>query len=263
MDPDLVALGDEARCRQIVLNLVDNAIKFTPEGGHIVLSATRLSELFIRISVSDNGPGINPSEQAAILSEFIQSDRVRDAFLGGSGIGLALARRLVELHGGTIGLESELGKGSTFWFTLPVWKGAPESAMTSDEGDGSSLEPPTHRRVLVVDDNEANIDVITGYMRVHHHEVAVARNGQEAINMALDSRPDIIFMNKKMPVMDGVEATRKIRQLEELKDIPIIALSASADPDSVKECMDAGCNAHLAKPFDLEQIFSLLRRYLR
>ena len=130
-EPGLTALGDVRRCRQVLLNLLNNAIKFTPHGGHITASMTQHGASFVKVSVSDMGPGIEKADQENIFSEFYQSDHVRDAALGGSGIGLAIARRLVELHCGEIGVECGLDRGSTFWFTLPVWKG--NSMAVADE----------------------------------------------------------------------------------------------------------------------------------
>lgn len=259
----LIARGDLTRCRQMLLNLLDNAIKFTPKGGHITLNATRSDDSFIKVSVSDTGPGIDPSEQEKIFSEFHQADDVRDAALGGSGIGLALARRLVDLHGGMIGVESELGKGSTFWFTLPTWKAKPAAAFVGNEPDVDTGQAPTHRRILVVEDNEMNVALIRDYLKIYQHDVAVAGNGEEAIKMAHSFQPDLILMDTKMPVMDGIEATRRLRKIDGLRDIPIIAVSGSADRDSVEKCMKAGSDAHLAKPYLSADLFSLLERFLQ
>ena len=253
--------GDRRKCRQVLLNLLSNAVKYTPEGGQIVVHAVP-DPGGVRISVSDTGPGIAPEHRETIFSEFGQADPQRDEAIGGVGIGLALARRLVELHGGEIGVESKLGEGSTFWFTLPrnPALGSPEEEKKEDAG----VPKPEcwQRHILVAEDNEANLEMIVNLLAVQDHAIIVARNGLEAVEMAERHHPELILMDVRMPILDGLEATRRIRAIPESADIPIIALTASAGEESRERVLKAGCTAHLAKPIQSEELFEVLAEYL-
>lgn len=256
-----VMTGDLRKCKQIMLNLLSNALKYTPEGGRIMIETKSEGRRGIRVSVTDNGIGIEPSEQEKIFSEFHQADRVRDEQLGGTGIGLALTKRLVELHGGSIGVKSEVGKGSTFWFMLPIHS-LPAERNNALLPDLASSPRSRELRILVAEDNEVNISLIIDMLSMHGHNVAVARNGEEAIDLAKAHKPDLILMDIRMPVMDGLEATRRLRAMDDFADTPIIAVTASAGSDAEEECLAAGCTAHLAKPIQTKELFAMLERHL-
>ena len=201
-------------------------------------------------------------DQEKIFDEFHQLDRTRYEELGGTGIGLALARRLVELHGGKIGVESEKGKGSTFWFTLPdrslaEKKGGAEKSDIADE-----TGYPNNHRILVAEDNPANLAMVLDMLSIHDHEAFVAKNGQEAVDLAQSSKPELILMDIRMPVMDGLEATRRLRAKPEFSDIPIIALTASVAEESREKYVEAGFTCHLPKPIQSKELFSMLKRHL-
>jgi PAS domain S-box-containing protein len=261
VEANLKASGDARRCQQVLLNLLSNAVKYAPQGGHIKLRGTRRDDYFIQISVSDTGPGIPAAQQASLFSEFYQADRVRDEALGGSGIGLALCRRLVNLHGGEIGVESDLGVGSTFWFTLPVWEEVSSPAVEENLPKPEKRKMPEPRLILVVDDDAAGAFLLTSFLSVHNHEVVVARNGQEAIEMALSLNPALIFMDTNMPVMGGLEATRRLIKTDK-KDIPIVALTASADDANKQDWKEAGSAEFLTKPIRSQEVFDTLERIL-
>lgn len=253
--------GDLRKCKQIMLNLLSNALKYTGEGGRIIIKTELDRAEGIRISVSDTGIGIPPEEHEKIFSEFHQTDRARDEQLGGTGIGLALTKRLVELHGGKIGVESEVGKGSRFWFTLP--QDGKRAALMGETKDGETqVGLAREKRILVVEDNEINLAMILDMLSLHGHRVVVARNGVEAIDLAKTHSPELILMDIRMPVMDGLEATRRLRAMEQFKELPIVALTASAGSDSEEMCLAAGCSAHLPKPVQTKQLFEMLDRYL-
>ena len=262
--PAITAVSaDRRKCKQIMLNLLSNAVKFTPENGQIKIRSIKAGES-IRVEVSDTGVGIEPDQVDKIFSEFHQTDKVRDEQLGGTGLGLALTRRLVELHGGEIGVESEVGVGSTFWFTLPLVKSdhveeTTEADDTQVESDGDS----TGHRILVAEDNEINLAMVLDMLSIQNHEVIVAKNGQEAVDLAQQHKPDLILMDILMPVMDGLEATRRLRAIPEFADVPIVALTASAGSAAEERCLEAGCTAHLAKPIQTPALFEVLDRYLR
>lgn len=265
IDPDLEKLTcDIKRFKQILLNFLSNAVKYTSEEGLIELKFVREASCD-RISISDSGIGIDADELEHIFDEFHQVDRKRDEDLGGAGIGLALTRRLVELHGGIVGVESERGKGSTFWFTLPydVLKEKKPVVETAHKTSSSSMESVSARRILLAEDNEVNLKMILDILSIHDHQVFVATNGQEAVSLAQTCNPDIILMDIRMPVMNGLEATQAIKEFPELIKIPIIALTASAGEEERERCYAAGCVEHVSKPIQSEELFKVLERYFK
>jgi ammonium transporter len=264
IDPNLTTLTcDIKRFRQIMLNFLSNALKYTPEEGRVKVKFIQ-EPSWARITITDSGMGIDPDELNNIFNEFHQVDRKRDEALGGVGIGLALTRRLVELHGGTVGVESERGRGSSFWFTLPHrYSTEKEQTHPNMAMADSTLAYKTHRRILVVEDNAINLEMITDLLSIHDHEIFVATNGQEGVNLAQTCNPEIILMDIRMPVMNGLEATRVIKAFPKLEKIPVIALTASAGLEEKEECISAGCSEHVAKPIQPEELFQVLGRYLK
>ncbi len=261
IDPQLTSItADRRKFNQIMLNLLSNAVKYTPECGSIRVVAALNGSGQVRVAVSDTGIGIEASEHAKIFSEFHQADRIRDEQLGGTGIGLALTKRLVQMHGGAIGVSSTLGDGSTFWFTLPISTPANKATDQGPKSDRFRLMPS--RRILVAEDNETNLAMLLEMLSIHKHKVIVARNGQEVVELAKPNKPDLILMDISMPVMDGLEATRILRSLPDFSDIPIIALTANAGNEFKQTCLDAGCNEHVAKPIQSKQLFKLLKKYI-
>ncbi|MBM4054663.1 MAG: response regulator [Planctomycetes bacterium] len=257
-----ILYADLTKCKQIMLNLLSNALKYTPQGGRVDIAVTKEGKSAVRIEVKDTGIGIEPDDIDKIFSEFFQADRVRDAQLGGTGIGLALTRRLVQLHGGEIGVTSEPGKGSAFWFTLPLKELPSNKTNIQKRNDDTTTTTPTNHRILLVEDNEDNLTMMLDMLNIHNHRVIVARNGQEAIDMAKAYKPEIIFMDIMLPKIDGITATRQLRAIDELSNIPIIALTASTGEEARKKHLEAGCNEHLAKPVKIKELFTVLQRYL-
>lgn len=252
--------GDEQRLRQIVFNLVGNAVKFTARGG-VVFSVQRGDAGAIRFSVSDTGPGIAAEDLARLFEPFTQVAK-QNTNSTGTGLGLAISRSLVERMGGELRVESEPGWGSRFWFDVPL----PESA--------SAPKPIAHtqrivgyqgprRRVLVIDDNAANRSVITAMLSPLGFELTEAADGQSGVCAFEDFRPDVVLMDLRLPgAMDGLAATREIRQRTTNLRLKIIAVSASAYDIDRKECLAAGCDDFLAKPFREEDLWSALGRAL-
>ncbi|MCH7479337.1 MAG: response regulator, partial [SAR324 cluster bacterium] len=246
----------------IILNLLSNAVKFTPAGGRVEIRVAPGDESEIRIAVTDTGIGIEEEELESIFSEFHQAPSARQGQVGGTGIGLALTRRLVELHGGSIGVESRIGQGSTFQVLLPK-REVPAGARHAPMSDLAPSENyPTGRRILVAEDNEVNLALILDMLSVHGHATTIARNGREAVEQARQVKPELIFMDVRMPVMDGLQATRAIREMPEFADLPIIALTASTGPEAETRHLEAGMTEHLAKPIQAEEMFAVLRKYL-
>ncbi|MBE7549330.1 very similar to histidine kinase [Candidatus Kuenenia stuttgartiensis] len=266
IEPELsVVMADLRKCKQILMNLLTNALKFTPKDGRVEICAVSDGDSGVKIEVRDTGIGIAEDKIDKIFSEFYQAENVIDEQLGGTGIGLALTRRLVELHDGKIGVESKLGKGSTFWFTLPLKK-LPREKSSEQKEVGKVLKEngvfPTGRRILIVEDNERNLAMTVEMLEVHNHQVVVARNGQEAIEMAKQHKPELILMDIRMPVMDGLEATQRLRAIPEFVNTPIIAMTASTGAEAEKTYLAKGCTAHLAKPIHVKQLYAVLKKYL-
>ena len=256
-----VVFGDRRRVTQILLNLLSNAVKYTPRGGSVEIRAVRVDGA-IQVSVSDTGVGIEADQLDEIFSEFHQADRKRDEAMGGTGIGLALTRRLVELHGGRITVRSRPGSGSAFAFTLPNRKKSEPIGGIGAEGALLPGRPVTRRRILVAEDNDVNLKMILAMLDIHEHDVTIARNGMEAVEFAGSKRPELIIMDIRMPEMSGIDAARKIKGISELAQVPIIACTASADLGVKEHCLQAGCDGFLAKPIQANDLFAALARFL-
>ncbi|MCF6148834.1 MAG: response regulator [Candidatus Kuenenia sp.] len=257
----LVIIADRRKCKQIMFNLLSNACKYTPEGGQVEIKAYKKADSEIRVEVTDTGIGIEEKDIDKIFSEFYQAEQVRDEQLGGTGIGLALTRRLVELHGGNIGVKSSPGKGSSFWFTLPQ-KNIYRKEVVLDKEEKAESMVPTANRILVVDDNEVSLTLLVDILKIHNHKIMVARNGKEALEIATKEKPELILMDIMMPVMDGIEATKRLRTVEDIANIPIIALTASTGDEAVRKQIEAGCDAHLAKPIRIDELFAVISKFL-
>jgi len=254
--------ADERRLRQVLLNLVSNAVKFTPRGSVTLRAhADELNEdgedrrVVLRFEVVDTGIGIAPEQAERV---FLPFEQVADTggHSDGTGLGLAISRRLVDLMGGTVGLDSAPSEGSTFTVRLPV-----RVIDADDEAHGPSrpisgvVGRPT---VLVVDDKPVNRSVLAGLLVPLGFRVAEAEDGQEAIERAEAVRPDIVLMDLVMPVVDGFEATRRLRRTPGLEHVPIVALSASVFRVTQQESLAIGCNAFLPKPVDLDALLDTL-----
>jgi signal transduction histidine kinase/CheY-like chemotaxis protein len=264
---DCWMLGDEARIKQILINLVGNAIKFTGEGE--VSVSTRLQGAVLHILVRDTGIGIPASAHSHIFEAFIQADGSYTRRFGGTGLGLNIARQFAQAMGGNLSCESTPGAGATFTLSLPWIPGTPQALppVFTDTVKREVFES-LRGHVLLVDDNDVNLLVGESMLINLGLQVSVAQDGQSAVQSFLDSRPDFILMDCQMPVMDGLAATREIRDIEnarQLPRVPIVAVSASAFKEDRDKCFAAGMDGHLAKPFgeaDLKRVFQahLLRR---
>jgi len=251
---------DERRARQILINLMSNAVKFSPRNGRIDISAHLTAEGMVEFHVADRGPGIPEAHQSQVFSEFFQSDHVRDANLGGSGIGLALVKKLVHLHGGEVGYQDRKGGGSLFWFTLNATTATMPVSTDSASANGRELDECSGR-ILLVDDVNTNAFFIEKALVPRGYTVAIARNGLEAVELTPTFNPDLILMDMHMPVMDGFQATTKIRTLPGYETTPIIALTASVNEFAISDCIAAGCNEHLGKPVQLQVLYERIAHY--
>ncbi len=236
---------DPSRLRQVLLNLLGNAVKYTDAGGVELRLLAGAMPGALRIEVADTGSGISEGSLDCLFQDFERLGAA--ASVEGAGLGLAIAARIVGLMGGAIGYTANPGGGSVFWLELP----------TADAGSASLLEavqdapPVSPRRVLLVDDIAMNRDVIGAFLCAGGHSVVLAESGQEAVRLASEQTFDLILMDVRMPEMDGMEATRRIRALPAPRgQIPILALTAYSFPDRLGQCRDAGMDGHIAKPVD-------------
>lgn len=268
--------GDMGRIRQIVMNLVSNAIKYT-EKGYVHFSASvqqRLDDkILLYCEVEDSGIGIRKEDQEILFESFQRVDMKKNRRIEGTGLGLTISRNLVDMMGGTIGVRSEYGKGSTFYFTIEQTVVDPTPIAQIDYGkrhdgildkEAESLFVAPKAKILLVDDNSLNLLVGKELLRPLQMRIDTAENGRQAVEKVQKEDYDLVLMDHMMPVMDGIEATRAIRGLpdEKYKNLPIIALTANAMVDARKEFMEAGMNGFVAKPIDFSQICSQLKMWL-
>jgi PAS domain S-box-containing protein len=258
--PDPV-LGDAARLRQVLLNLVGNAVKFTDKGG-VSLSAfllgNRNGKLQARLEVRDTGIGIPPEARGRLFTSFTQADSSISRRFGGTGLGLAISKRLVELMGGEIGVDSEPGRGSRFWFTLPLGTATPAAAQ-----EGAPAMPTTRPlAILLAEDNPVNRIVAEKVLEKAGHAVTCVPDGAQALAAAQGQAFDLVLMDMHMPEMDGIEATRRIRALPgPASRMPIIALTANVLAGDMERCVEAGMDDYLPKPFKPLELFRMLAKW--
>lgn len=258
-------VGDEARLRQMLINLVGNAVKFTQEGGVTLRLGTRENaRAHIMIEVEDTGPGILPEDQQRIFEPFVQLDAQGDN--KGTGLGLTITRQFVELMGGKLFLESTPGKGSLFRIDLPLIEaqaGDVAPSLNMDHGQSFSLEPgQLAYRMLIVEDQLENQLLLTQILEEIGMEVKVAKHGKEGVELFQQWQPHLIWMDRRMPVMDGIAASRAIRQLSGGQEVKIIAVTASAFIEQRDEMLDAGMDDFLRKPYRVHEIYQCLSKHL-
>ena len=268
IDADMdVVWGDERRLKQILVNLLSNAVKFTPENGKlgIQVRADR-EEKRVIFTVWDNGIGIHERDLQRLFRPFVQLDSSLARGGTGTGLGLALVTQMVRLHGGSISVDSEPGEGSRFNIVLP-W----EPALVSDAelrlkstGKFRAIRPDVKDRplILIIEDaRDANL-MMSDYLENAGYRVLTAPDGVTGIDLAKQSHPSLILMDIQMPVMDGLEATRRLRSDPRFRSIPIIALTALAMPGDRERCLAAGATDYIMKPVSLKNLSQLIDRYL-
>jgi CheY-like chemotaxis protein len=260
--------------RQVLLNLAGNAVKFTRRGRvGVAVRMDPANPEFIRCEVTDTGIGVPREKQAKLFQLFSQADSSTTRRFGGSGLGLAISKRLVELMGGEIGLLSEPGKGSTFWFNLPAAPGrsdllqkldlAPQTAAEDKEPAEAPGHPAARAHVLLAEDDPVNQELARYLLKRLSCAVDVAPNGREAVELARRRVYDAVFMDCLMPEMDGLEATRQIRRAENgATRVPIIAVTASVFESQRAECLAAGMDDFIEKPIHADMMEKALQKWV-
>jgi PAS domain S-box-containing protein len=280
--------GDERRLRQVLINLLSNAVKFTPAAGRVTITVcysplpsppgsvkrelmTLQGETVVKVgtltvAVADTGIGIRAEDAKRLFQPFVQIDSALNRQHQGTGLGLALVKRITEMHGGTVEFTSEVGGGSCFTVQLPV------VALPADNSVGvdvtvavevpTALNPATAPLILLVEDNEVNINTTTAYLTAKGYYLVVARNGTEALSLAQTTNPDLILMDIQMPEINGLEAIRQMRQIPTLVNVPIIAITALAMPEDRERCLAAGANEYISKPIRLKHLDQTIQALL-
>jgi CheY-like chemotaxis protein len=262
-------IGDRRRLEQVLGNLLNNAVKFTHQGRitvELTITNQSPSEVLVQLDVADTGPGVPEESRTRIFEPFRQADEGVNRAHGGSGLGLAIVNRLCRLMGGTVELVGSGEPGARFRVTLPF-----PLAASRPPGDEPETEtkpkpiPDLHCRVLVVEDNPDAMDIITELLTVRGCSVHQAADGPEGVRAAEDTDFDLIFMDCHLPVLNGYEATRRIRrtlQDQGRPQPPIVALTADAFSGDREKCLQAGMQDHLSKPFTPDQLISMLEQHL-
>ena len=269
-------LGDATGFKEILQNFLSNAVKYNEDAGAVTFDCTQsaddLREGFVRLLVSDTGLGIGEEMQEKLFEPFNRLG-MKNTEIEGTGIGLAIAKELIEAMGGYLGYESELGKGSTFWFDLPI---AMETSLTGPDGEldtvqsrstasGAERNPDTREKhtVLYIEDNPANLllmeDVAIGFDSIDLISAASAETG---LVMAKEVRPTLLLMDINLPGMDGFTALKELQKSSETEDIPVIAVSANAMPDDLQRAKDAGFKGYVKKPFQIDALIGEIDSHL-
>jgi CheY-like chemotaxis protein len=267
--------ADPRRLKQILINLLSNAVKFTHDNGQVILRVQANPEADrIQFSVIDTGIGIAPEDMQRLFQPFVQLDSTLNRQYAGSGLGLTLVQKLIDLHGGSVEVESEVGKGSRFTVYLPL------ATTTTAQGSGGELDrelskdmrrekgidslraASTRVTILIAEDNEANILTIGDYLESYGYEIVIAHNGVEAIMKAEEINPNIILMDIQMPTMNGLEAIAHLRMDARFASTPIIALTALAMPGDRERSLKAGATEYMSKPVGLRKLLYTINEML-
>jgi CheY-like chemotaxis protein/nitrogen-specific signal transduction histidine kinase len=264
--------ADPQRLKQILINLLMNAVKFTPEDGKLSLQVcTNEEKDRILFSVTDTGIGIAGEDLKKLFTPFTQLDSSLSRQNAGTGLGLALVQKLTELHCGSVEVESEVGQGSRFTVILPLNQSV-QAEISESTMDGANIQqklafgstlPKELGTILLAEDNEINSNMLSEYLSVHGYYVVTARNGEEVLEKAAGFNPDLVLMDIQMPKIDGLEATRHLRSNPQFLSTPIIALTALAMPGDRERCFEAGVNEYLSKPVRLKTLLGVIEKLMK
>ena len=254
-------IADPQRLKQVLINLLNNAVKFTPQNGRVKLEVTPdAARKQIRFSVTDNGIGISPEDLLKLFQPFVQLDNKLSRQYPGTGLGLALVKHLVELQGGSVEVQSELGVGSCFAFILP-WDLEQEIPRPAREVKNEPLKagPLSLAKILIADDDKDTVLVLQDYLGIFGYQIVIAEDGRQVLPRVEELLPDIILMDIQMPYANGLDLTRRLRADPRFASIPIVALTAFAMPGDKERCLEAGMNDYLSKPVNLLELKNMIR----
>ncbi len=267
-------LADQRRLKQVLINLLNNAVKFTPANGQVILKVkARQEQKCLEFAISDTGIGISAADLQRLFTPFTQVDGSLARQYEGTGLGLALVKRLTEMHGGTVTVTSVVGQGSCFTVSLP-WEPVPAAQQvlmnpeteTSENSQGfislGTTSPATQITILLAEDNATNKMVLADFLEGSGYQMLLANNGIEALNLAAAKRPDLIIMDIQMPGMNGLEAIRRLRADSRFTNIPIIALTALVMPGDCERCLAVGANAYISKPVRLKELSEIVKKLI-
>lgn len=257
--------ADPTRCRQVLINLIGNAVKFTQEG-QVTVRSEFLSDKdqpMLKFSVVDTGIGISSKNQVQLFQDFSQADASASRGYEGTGLGLSISKRLVELMGGQIGVESDIGIGSTFWFTLPYQEASEDVTFVERRSTNRDYMATRSLHILVAEDNVLNQRIIEATLSRYGHTADIVENGVLATQALIQGKYDLVLMDVRMPEMSGPDATRVIRNADHAnKKIPVIALTADAMEEHIRTYLDAGMNACVTKPIDRSKLLTTINRVI-
>ena len=265
--PDVpgVLKGDPLRLGQILINLGNNAVKFTPQGAitiSVKLDGREEDRALLHFCVSDTGIGITEEQQQTLFQSFSQADNSISRQYGGTGLGLAISKKLTQMMGGEIWVESQVGEGSHFHFTVMMEKGDPDQVQNAPTDTPERRENLMGAKILLVEDSDLNQELAIELLTDNGLIITSAWNGQEALKILETETFDGILMDIQMPVMDGYEATRQIRKQSRFKELPIIAMTANVMAGDLEKSAEAGMNDHIGKPFDLDDLLNTLSKWI-
>ncbi len=262
-----VLTGDAGRLRQVMLNFLSNAVKFTGKGGvtlRVGGAPDAEGRWRLRVAVTDTGIGIPAEKIEVLFQRFSQADASTTRLYGGTGLGLAISRRLIEIMGGEIGVDSQPGEGATFWFEAPLAQGGAVGRLASGDDDMPASGGMAGGRILMADDAPGNRELVSAILRGLGLEIDTVCDGAEAVQAMQTGAYDLVLMDVHMPVMDGLTATREIRRMQAGTGhrTPILALTANVQADQVARCLDSGMDGHLAKPIQIQELAGALAHWL-
>jgi signal transduction histidine kinase/CheY-like chemotaxis protein/HPt (histidine-containing phosphotransfer) domain-containing protein len=262
-------IGDPLRLRQVLTNLLSNALKFTEQGSIRVVvhtaPAAPSGRCTLLVDVIDTGTGIPEDKLGLVFEKFTQADGSISRRYGGTGLGLAITRKLVEIHGGRIWVDSEFGRGSTFHLSLPYQVGEAALQRAAELPEGARVATPEHpaaARILIVEDNAVNQKVVLAILRKRGYQIEIANHGAEALEALEKGDFALVLMDIQMPVLDGLEATYRIRKNPRWRDLPIIAMTAHAMNGDRERCLQAGMNAYVSKPIHPGHLLATIETHL-
>jgi signal transduction histidine kinase/CheY-like chemotaxis protein len=254
-DTSLWVQGDDLSLRQVLINLLSNAVKYNKQDGRVTISSVIEKAGRLRIEVRDTGAGIPCDKLPLLFTPFERIDQ-KYGTISGVGIGLHISKRLIEMMQGTIGVESVPGKGSTFWFDLPLAQKADEPTMASTEIEKPMLHKDSRFNILYIEDNASNVKLVERALRRFPGiKLFVAGTATAGLSIAEQEHPDLILMDIHLPDMDGITATTLLKRNDAIKHIPVMALSADAMQGDINRALNAGCCAYLTKPIELQMLY--------